>query len=132
MKNIRTLIVHEDENVARNIANLAKTYDEFEVIGIAKNEEEAMEEIIEKKPEVIFTEYNLKSMNGLDLIKYFKDKLVGYTPILNFMITEEIKESELKELIRVATINQINSIIRAPYEQRIRGIMEDYICLKAI
>ena len=128
MNKIKILIAHENEEVTKNIADSIETFDNVDIVGVAKDGEKALEEIIEKKPEFVFMEYNFNTISGFELVKKSREKLDNEIPIFNLIISNEIPENELQELTKVAGSKKINSIIRMSYYNDIIGdVMQDYI-----
>ena len=82
-------------------------------------------EIIKLKPEMVFTEYNFNNMNGLEIMKKSKETLKNAVPIFN-MIVDEINDDELQEAVKIMG-NKLNALVRKPYNERVIGIMNDYI-----
>lgn len=77
MSNITfTAIVVEDENlIAKNIVrNIERANDHFEVISIASDGEDALQQVEEYMPNVVFTDIQMPLMSGLELAKSISEK----------------------------------------------------------
>jgi two-component system, LytTR family, response regulator len=73
MKSYRTLII-DDERLAREeLKSLLKEHEQIEVIGEAKNGEEAIKLIKELNPDLLFLDISMPGMSGFDLIKKLDD-----------------------------------------------------------
>lgn len=60
----------DDERLARaELTELLKPYKEIEIVGEAKNGDEALEKIKELEPDVIFLDIEMPGLNGFDLLK---------------------------------------------------------------
>jgi two-component system, LytTR family, response regulator len=69
MKTVKTLLI-DDERLAREELKIQlRQFDEIDIIGEAKNGEEAIAMIKELKPELIFLDINMPGINGFELIK---------------------------------------------------------------
>ena len=122
---IRTLIAYDDKEFKDKLVNLIKTIDGVQIVGIAENGKEAYEKIIQLKPEMIFLKFDLREMNGLEIIKAVKENLKTI-PIYN-IISDKVIDNELKEMIKIVGAN-INSFILEDesIEDRIKSIYKDY------
>ena len=68
MKNIRTLVV-DDEPLARaRIVNLLQQFDFVTLLGECKNGHEALEKIINYKPDLVFLDIQMPDLNGFDVL----------------------------------------------------------------
>ena len=73
MKTLRTLII-DDERLAREeLKSLLKQYDEIDIIGEAKNGEEAILMIKDLKPELIFLDISMPGMTGFEMLKQLEE-----------------------------------------------------------
>ena len=126
MHKIRTLIAHDNKDFKDKIVNLIKTIDDTQIVGITEDGMETYEKIIELMPEMVFIKFDLKNMNGLEIIRGVNEKLKNL-PIFN-IISDRNLDNDLKEMIKIARTN-VNSLIQEdePIEKRIKSIYEEYI-----
>jgi two-component system, LytTR family, response regulator len=69
MKSYKTLII-DDERLAREeLKSLLKEHEQIEIIGEAKNGEEAVKLIKDLNPDLLFLDISMPGMSGFDLIK---------------------------------------------------------------
>lgn len=69
MKKIRTLIV-DDERLAREeLKSMLKDFPDIEVIAEAKNGDEGIQLITEKRPDLVFLDVSMPGMTGFEMIK---------------------------------------------------------------
>ena len=129
MNKVKTLIIYKDVETNKKIVDLIKANDNYEIIGTETDAEDALNEIIDKKPEFIFIEYEQNSMNDIEFLKKLKEKNNQYNPIFNFIVSKKMKAREIEELIKVAGKNKINALIIKPFEDKIKKIMNEYINL---
>jgi len=69
IKKIKTLIVHNNDEIRNSIVNSINNLEYIDLVGTASTNNEAYEKIIGLKPDVVFAKYNL------DLIKKTKETL---------------------------------------------------------
>lgn len=126
MHKIRTLIAHDNKDFKDKIVNLIKTIDDTQIVGITEDGKETFEKIVELMPEMVFIKFDLKNMNGLEIIRGVNEKLKNL-PIFN-IISDRNLDNDLKEMIKIARTN-VNSLIQEdePIEKRIKSIYEEYI-----
>lgn len=87
-----TLYLIDDEFII--LKGLLETYDwnkmGFKVVGWARDGEEALPDIIEKKPDVVLTDVRMKKMNGLTLIEKVKEQKLD----TNFVVISAYRDFE--------------------------------------
>ena len=124
MSKIKTLIAHNDIKTTNDIIDSIKDLDYVEIVGTAVNGKEAYNQIVNLKPDIVFTKYNMGEMNSIEIMKLSKEKLDNNIPIFN-IIGDEIPDNELKEAIDIVG-KKLNALIKEPYEDRITDILNDY------
>lgn len=125
MNKIRILVAHNDEVVKNEIVNSIKNLDFVEIVGTAKCGTETYEKILNLKPEMVFTKYDLDNMNGLEIMKKSKEELdKNSVPLFN-LIVDNINENELQYVVEIMG-NKLNALVREPYNERVINILKDY------
>ena len=124
MSKIKTLIAHDDIKITNDIIDSIKDLDYVEIVGTAVNGKETYNQIVNLKPDIVFTKYNMGEMNSIEIMKLSKEKLDNNIPIFN-IIGDEIPDNELKEAIDIVG-KKLNALIKEPYEDRITDILNDY------
>lgn len=123
---IRTLIAHDDEKIRNNLIELLKRLDYVDVIGVATDGNDAYNKIINLKPEMVFAQYDMHDINGLEVAIKTKKNTNIEIPIFNiFNDKNDISESELEKTINIIG-NKLNALIQEPYENRVQDIIKDY------
>lgn len=123
---IRTLIAHDDEKIRNNLIELLKRLDYVDVIGVATDGNDAYNKIVNLKPEMVFAQYDMHDINGLEVAIKTKKNTNIEIPIFNiFNDKDDISESELEETINIIG-NKLNALIQEPYENRVQDIIKDY------
>ena len=124
MSKIKTLIAHNDIKITNDIIDSIKDLDYVEIVGTAVNGKETYNQIVNLKPDIVFTKYNMGEMNSIEIMKLSKEKLDNNITIFN-IIGDEIPDNELKEAIDIVG-KKLNALIKEPYEDRITDILNDY------
>lgn len=124
MNKIRILVAHNDKTIKDKIVDSIKNLEYVEIVGTTTDGNETYDKIINLQPEMVFTQYNMNNMNGLEIIRKSKEKLNNNIPVFNFIVNT-ISDKELKEAIDISG-GKVNALIREPYQERVIGIMNDY------
>lgn len=67
---IKTLIVEDNKKSAELLVNyISNLFSELEIVGVAKNVEEAVSLIYQHKPRIVFLDINLQEESGFDVLK---------------------------------------------------------------
>ena len=125
MEKIRTLISYNNEQERNEILEKVKQLSYVDVVGVSTSGVDTFNKIVDLKPEMVFANYNMNGMNGLELIQRSKARLESDMPIFNF-ITSELPENEINLLVNVAD-NKINALISEKQkEESIINTLEEY------
>lgn len=90
MKKIRILIADDHSMVREGLKQLIELEEDIVVIAQAGNGKEAIEKIVEFKPDVVLLDINMPIMNGLEVLSYAKAKKLD-TKILMLTIHNEVE-----------------------------------------
>lgn len=125
---IRTFVAYDDKDIIENIVNAINKINCVYVIGTATDGKEAYNKIVDLKPEMVFTKYNMGNMNGFEIIKSSKEKLESNIPFFNMIIDNTIKEEEIDEAYGIIG-NKLNSLIESTDEisDSIVNIINEYV-----
>ena len=111
-----TAILVDDEQYA--LDRLIRLMDKFkvvEVIGAYTCPKIASREILNKKPDIIFTDVEMPEMSGFDLVK--KIKLIGYHPTIVFVTAfdhyaiKAIREQAFDYLLKPIDIDALKAML---------------------
>ncbi len=118
---IRTIVSYNDDTIQNEIIDILSKREDIEIVAVAKSPEDTYNKIIECKPEMIFTRYNL------DTIKKSKEKLNDDIPLFNIIAQDGITENDIKETKQIIG-NKLNSIISGKLTEKSRydSIIENY------
>lgn len=125
MEKIRTLISYNNKKERESILDRIRDLNYVEVVGVSESGIDTYNKIVALQPEMVFANYNLNDMNGLELIEKSKEKLDTEIPIFNF-ISNNIPEKEFEQVIDIAG-NKINALIQENQkEEKIVNTLEEY------
>lgn len=71
-KKIKIYLIDDEELICQSFKNLINNYENYNVVGFSLTSQKALQEVKQKKPDLIFIDVKLKSENGIDLIKKIK------------------------------------------------------------
>ncbi len=126
MQKIRTLIAHNYTDVTNNIIKAMKDMNYVEVVGTATNGTETYNKIVDLKPEMVFVEFNIDSMNSLEIIEKAKESLNEQTPVFNIITNKEISDEDMQRAYNMIG-RKMNSFVSEPVEDSIiDNIMKNY------
>lgn len=128
---IRILVVHYDDKIREMMKYFVSDKPYAKVVGSAKSGKEAIEKIRDLKPDMVFSDFDMPDMNGVEIVKSSKNALQDDVPIFNFIIKDDILSDkfkpgfiETKELIG----DKFNSVISPiQTQERYDQILDDYM-----
>lgn len=81
-RSIRTIIVDDEPLACKRLAKLLKEDEEVEVVEICANGQEAIEQINEKEPDLVFLDIQMPEINGFEVLQNIESEKV---PIVIFV-----------------------------------------------
>ena len=124
---IRILVANNDQDTTNEIVNSIKELDYVEVVGMTTDGVDTYNKIIELKPEIVFSKYDLDKMDGLEVIRKAKEKLQTEMPMFNIITSVNIPDEQLqKTVLDVGT--KLSNLIRTDTIKLgiVKDIMNDY------
>ncbi|QUH26300.1 protein-glutamate methylesterase/protein-glutamine glutaminase [Serpentinicella alkaliphila] len=73
-KSIKVLIADDSIFIQRVLTDLLNTDDEIDVIGVAKNGQDAIDKVKELKPDVVTMDVEMPKVNGIEALKVIMDE----------------------------------------------------------
>lgn len=110
IKKVKTFIALKDETIRNNVIELLKKINYVDLVGATDNGEDAINEIVDLKPELVFADYQLDDINGLEVIKRSSQKIENNIPIYNILTDQDISDYTLEVVELVG--RRFNAIIR--------------------
>lgn len=121
---IRVFVTYNNEQTRDNIVNSVNSLDFANVIGEAENGIDSYNKIINLKPDIVFAEYQMSDMSGIDLIKKSKKTLENKTPMFN-IIGKNVPFEVLKQNSGSIGDN-LNALITDGSKDKITKILKEY------
>ena len=122
---VNVLIASSNNKLNNVIKTQIETLKYVNIVGITKNGMDTYKTILDKKPEMVFLQYNFKDFKGYDMILDLAKKMKLKLPVFN-IIANYITDGELMGML-IATNSRINTWIRlGDYEERYVDILKDY------
>ncbi len=125
MEKVRVVISHNDKNITNDIANTINQLEYAEVVGIATNGEQTYQQIVDLKPQVVFSKYYVDGMNGLELMKLSKEQLKEDMPTFNIIDDNHITDSDVMKMYQEIG-NKLSSLVTEPVVEDVVNIMQKY------
>ena len=122
---IRTLVAHNEEGIRNKIIDSIEKLPYVKIVGTAKDGNETYQKILDLKPEMVFVEYNLNNMNGLEIMKKSKEELHNEMPMFNFIIENNTDNTE-NFIHDAMKIGNLNAVVREPYKNSFADILSEY------
>ena len=74
MNRLKTLVVDDESLARKGLAIRLQVFDELQLMAECKSSREAVEVIIEQKPDLIFLDIQMPGLNGFEVLKGFRSK----------------------------------------------------------
>ena len=134
MDKVRVLIVNDDKKNIKNIKKCIESLNYVKIIGSINKGEEVYNNIIELKPDIVFTKFRMHNYNSEDVIKKTFKELRDEKPIFKFVsndITEDVNTTMYKSKMKKVEDNKKVKITRFNYikelgEKEIVDCLEEY------
>lgn len=127
---IRIIVVDDTDETRTLVSRYLEFNDRFELVGIASNGKEAIEEIEDKTPDVVLMDINMPEMNGLEATEYISNNFPSVVVIIMSVQSEVdyMKKAMLsgaKEyIIKPFTIDDLNQTIISTYDKVFERIQQ--------
>ena len=115
MKTTRVIVIDDERSAREELKSALKGYAGFEVIGEAKNADEAKEQIIAKRPDLIFLDIQMPEKNGFELLESLDEvPIVIFTTAFN------------QYAVQAFEINALDYLMKPIREERFAKAIEKY------
>lgn len=130
MDKIKVIIADDSDFVRDGMRIILDVDEEFEVIGCARNGQEAIEIAKENAPDIFLMDIQMPEMDGIEATKYIVENNLGKVLILTTFDDDELVQGALKYgakgyLIKNHTPEHLKQMIKSVYHGT--GVMEDAI-----
>lgn len=118
---MRFFILDDDISVVKVIENLIEEYNLGEVIGTSISSENAVEEIIQKEPEIVIVDLLMPHIDGNHLVKMVKDTC----PHIHFIMISQVSN---KAMVSKAYQSGVSFYIHKPLNRtEIKMVLENLV-----
>ena len=104
LEKIEVVLADDHVLMRKGLRKILEMEEDIEIIGEASNGQEAIEQVISKKPQVLLLDINMPKMNGIEVTKELKKKGID----VNIVILTIYDDREyLLELIKLGTCGYV-------------------------
>lgn len=130
MEKIKIIIAEDSDFVRDGMRIILDVDEDFEVIGCAKNGQEAIEIARKNAPDIFLMDIQMPKMDGIEATKYIVENNLGKVLILTTFDDDELVQRALKNgakgyLIKNHTPEHLKQMIKSVYNGT--GVMEEAI-----
>ena len=130
MDKIKVIIADDSDFVRDGMRIILEVDEDFEVIGCARNGQEAIEIAKESATDIFLMDIQMPEMDGIEATKYIVENNLGKVLILTTFDDDELVQNALKNgakgyLIKNHTPEHLKQMIKSVYNGT--GVMEDAI-----
>ena len=104
MKKMRVLLIEDDPMVCEINRQFIDRLDKFEIVATAKNGSEGLEAITQFKPDLVFMEMNLPSMDGFETLQAIR---TNYLEVDVIPITAANDYTTVQKCLRLGVVDYI-------------------------
>lgn len=77
---VRVFVVEDSSLIRKRIIENVKGLGNFDVVGFAESEQEAVDAIVRIQPDVIVTDIRLKEGSGIEVVRKLRQQIAGVAP----------------------------------------------------
>src|SRR6266404_3174395 len=77
---VRVFVVEDSSLIRKRIIDNVKALGNFDVVGFAESEQEAIDAIVQTQPDVVVTDIRLKEGSGIEVVRKLRQQLTRSTP----------------------------------------------------
>lgn len=122
---VSIIIANENENIIENLLKILEKIKYVDIMGIARTGKDAFKQVIDKKPDMIFFQYNFKDYPGYEFLLKITEELKLNTPATN-ILGGKIPDIELFNLIRIDSGLLNGQLDENIDEQMISDVIQEY------
>ncbi len=114
-KTITAFLVDDEINALMFMHDLLVKHSKFKIVGQTTNSEDAFEEIVKLKPDVIFLDIEMPRKNGFQIVEMLKDQSqlpeIVFTTGFNKYAVEAIRHSAMDFLLKPVNIEELRNCV---------------------
>jgi len=115
MKNINCFVLDDERMACERLAVMLTKFDDVKVIGMENIPEQAIENILKKKPDMVFIDVEMPRMSGFDVVKSIREKNFNPTFIFvtayNQYAIKAIKNEAFDYLLKPVDIDELKNTL---------------------
>ena len=77
---MRVFVVEDSSLIRKRIIDNVKALGNFDVVGFAESEQEAIDAIVRTQPDIVVTDIRLKEGSGIEVVRKLRQQLTNSTP----------------------------------------------------
>lgn len=113
-KTLRTLIVDDESLARRGLLHRLKSVADIEVVGEAKNGREALQQIEDLKPDLVFLDIQMPGLGGFEVVKNLNPETM---PIILFLTAYD------EYAVQAFEVNALDYILKPIDEDRLHQVL---------
>jgi len=114
-KTLRTLIVDDESLARRGLLHRLKNISDIEVVGEAQNGREALKQIEELKPDLVFLDIQMPGIGGFEVVQKLNPKTM---PIILFLTAYD------EYAVQAFEVNALDYILKPIDEDRLHQVLD--------
>ncbi len=95
---MKIFIANKNEEIINKVINAISVLKYVDIIGTAKSGKDALERILQMKPDVVFLQYDFEDLSGYNIMSEIAETLQIDVPIFN-IFSDIIPDNELMKLL---------------------------------
>jgi len=112
---LRAIVVDDEDLARRRMRDLVAAHDALELIGVASNGGEALDAIVEMRPDVVFLDIQMPELDGLEVVQALDDDAL---PAIVFVTAYD------RYAIEAFEVGAVDYLLKPVTEERFRAAVD--------
>ena len=126
MEKIKVLIADDVQVIAESNKKIAQTFENIEVLGIAKNGQEEYNMIEELMPDLVITDNKMPVMNGIEVIEKINNSSISKKPKF-ILVTADLGSEFVNNAYSLGVLNVVGKMSS---ENALKYAIEEFLYLQ--
>ena len=126
MEKIKVLIADDVQVIAESNKKIAQTFENIEVLGIAKNGQEEYNMIEKLMPDLVITDNKMPVMNGIEVIEKINNSSISKKPKF-ILVTADLGSEFVNNAYSLGVLNVVGKMSS---ENALRYAIEEFLYLQ--
>ena len=126
MDKIKVLIADDVQVIAESNKKIAQTFENIEVLGIAKNGQEEYNMIKELMPDLVITDNKMPVMNGIEVIEKINNSSISKKPKF-ILVTADLGSEFVNNAYSLGVLNVVGKMSS---ENALKYAIEEFLYLQ--